>query len=70
MKTKNTDKLLELDHKNNLVLKNIYSFQLNGRNVKVIFSDNANAQTLEDALVKIATRMSSLKGCNLKGIDL
>ena len=54
--TKNTDKLLEVVQKNNLVLKNSYSYQLNDRNVKVVFSVNFNAQTIEDALVKIATR--------------
>ena len=56
MKTKNTDKLLDVVQKNNLLLSNIYSFQLKDRGVKVIFSDNQNAQTLENALVKIATR--------------
>ena len=59
MKTNNTDKLLGAMQKNNLVLKNIYSFQLNERNVKVMFSDNPNAQTIENALVKIATRRIS-----------
>ena len=56
MKTNNIDKLLEGVQKNNLVLNKIYSFQLNERNVKVVFSDNPNAQTMENALVKIATR--------------
>ena len=49
-------KLLEVAQDNNLSLKNIYSFQLKGRQVSVIFSDSKNAQTVEDALVKIATR--------------
>ena len=54
--TKNTDKLLEVVQKNNLLLKSVYSFQLKDREVKVVFSDNPNAQTVEDALVKFATR--------------
>lgn len=58
MKINNTDKLLEVVKKNNLILKSVYSFQLNYRDVKVIFSDNQKAQTVEDALVKIATRRS------------
>lgn len=59
MKTNNTDKLLGIVQKNNLVSKNIYSFQLKDRGVKVFFSDNPNAHTIEDALVKIATRRIS-----------
>ena len=62
MKKNKTDRLLETvqkNLKNNLSLKNIYSFQLKERNVKVIFSDNPKAQTIENALVKIAiARMS------------
>ena len=56
MKTENTDKLFEVVQKNNLTLKNVYSFQLKDRDVKVVFSGSHNAQTVEDALVKIATR--------------
>ena len=56
MKIDNTDKLLEVVQKNNLILKNVYSFQLKDRDVKVVFSDSPNAQTIENALVKIATR--------------
>ena len=56
MKIDNTDKLLEVVQKNNLTLKNVYSFQLKDRDVKVVFSDSPNAQTIENALVKIATR--------------
>lgn len=64
MKTdnKNTDKMLEVIQKNlrdELLIKNIYSFQLNDRQVRVVFSDNPKAQTVEDALVKIATRRIS-----------
>ena len=59
MKTNNIDKLLEDVQKNNLVLNKIYSFQFNDRNVKVVFSDNPSAQTIENALVKIATRRIS-----------
>ena len=58
MKINNTDKLLEVVKKNNLILKSVYSFQLKYRDVKVIFSNNQKAQTVEDALVKIATRRS------------
>ena len=56
MKTKNIDKLLDFVQKNNLLVNNIYSFQIKDRQVKVVFSDNLNAQTIENALVKIATR--------------
>ena len=62
MKTeiKNTDKPLEIVQKNNFLLKSVYSFQLkDNRQIKVIFSDNPNAQTVENALVKIATRRIS-----------
>ena len=56
------DKLLGVVQKNlkdELLLKNVYSFQLKGRDVKVIFSDNANEHTIEDVLVKIAARRIS-----------
>ena len=62
MNTKNPDKLLEVVQKNlkdELILKNAYSFKIKDRQVKVAFSDNINAQTIEDALVKIATRRIS-----------
>ena len=55
--TKNTDNLLEIVQENlkdKLILKNAYSFQLKDRQVKVVFSDNPDAYTIEDALVKIA----------------
>ena len=48
--------LLQVAHDNNLSLNASYSFQFNGRQVRVIFSGSQNAQTVEDALVKIATR--------------
>lgn len=38
------------------VHKNIYIFQIKDRRVKVVFSDNPNIQTIENALVKIAIR--------------
>ena len=50
MKTENSDKFLEA------VLKNIYTFQVKDRDIKVVFSDSPKAQTIENALVKIATR--------------
>lgn len=57
MKTQtDADKLLEIAQENNLSLKSIYSFQLKGRQVRVIFSDRPNARTIEEALVKVATR--------------
>lgn len=57
MKIKNDkDKLLDVAQKNNLSLKRVYSFQFRDRQVKVIFSDSPNAQTMENTLVKIATR--------------
>ena len=56
MKTNNTDKFLMAMQENKILLKNCYSFQLKDRAVKVVFSDSANAQTIESALVKIATR--------------
>ena len=42
--------------KEKLLLKNVYSFQVKDRLVKVVFSDNSKAPTIESALVKIATR--------------
>lgn len=62
MEKNRTGRLLETVQKNltdNLTLKNIYSFQLKDRDVKVFFSDSPNAHTIEDALVKIATRRIS-----------
>ena len=52
----NNDNLLDAVQKNKFLLKHIYSFQYKDRRVKVVFSDNPQAQTLEDALVKIATK--------------
>ena len=48
------DKILDVVQAN--VLKNTYSFRLQDRRVKVVFSDNHNAPTIESALVKIAIR--------------
>ena len=45
--------------KDSLTLKYVYSFQFNDKRVRVVFSDNSNAQTIENALVKIATRRIS-----------
>ena len=62
MKKNKTERLLSAVQKNltdNSSVKNIYSFQLKERNVKVIFSDNPKTQTIENALVKIATRRIS-----------
>ena len=56
MKTNNTDKFLKAVQKNDILLKNIYTFQIKDREVKVVFSNSPNAQTIENALVKIATR--------------
>ena len=54
-KIQNTDRLLAVAQKNNITLKNIYRFELSGRQVKAVFSDNLKAPTIEDVLVKIAT---------------
>ena len=55
----NANKLLKAAQKNNLSLKRVYSFQLKDRKVEVVFSNSVNAQTVENALVKIATRRIS-----------
>ena len=54
--TKNIGNFLEVIQQKKLLMKNIYSFQLKGRDVKIIFSDNSNEHTIEDALVKIAKK--------------
>ena len=57
-----TCKLLEVVNKNlkdEILLKKGYSFQLKDREVKVLFSDNLHARTIEDVLVKIAIRRIS-----------
>ncbi|MDE6585629.1 MAG: hypothetical protein K2K80_02995 [Clostridia bacterium] len=54
---KKADKLLDAVQAN--VLKNTYSFQLKDRRVRVVFSDNPDATTMENALVKIAIRRIS-----------
>lgn len=54
------------NHKVNVLLKqlkffeqsNAYHCNMNGTIVKVVFSHNANAPTLENALVKIAAKKS------------
>ena len=59
IKHQNTDKLsgtMKSGLKNEPLLKSTYSFQLKHRQVTVSFSDNPGAPTLENALVKIATR--------------
>ena len=55
----NSDKIAETVQKTlkeNSLIKNTYFFQLKGRRVKVVFSDNPNAPTMENSLVKIASR--------------
>ena len=54
---KKADKLLDAVQAS--ILKNIYSFQLKDRRVRVVFSDNPDAPTMENALVKIAIRRIS-----------
>ena len=54
-----TERLLEIAQKNDMLLKTIYSFYLKDRKVKVVFSDNPAAATIEDVLVKIAARRIS-----------
>ena len=54
----NSDKLfdiLQTNLNNDLLFKNTYSFLIKERRVKVIFSDNSKAPTIESALVKIAS---------------
>lgn len=53
------DELLDLVQetlKEDIAEKNSYSFKINGRRVKVVFSDNPSAPTIENALVKIVSR--------------
>ena len=54
---KKADRLL--DAVQTSILKNTYSFQLKDRRVKAVFSDNPDAPTIENALVKIAIRRIS-----------
>lgn len=58
-KIKENDELLNLVRetiKEDVVKKNAYSFKINGKRVKVVFSDNPSAPTIENALVKIVSR--------------
>ena len=45
--------------KEDIAEKNSYSFKIKGRRVKVVFSDNPSAPTIENALVKIVSRRIS-----------
>lgn len=61
-KIKENDELLNLVRetiKEDIAEKNSYSFKINGRRVKVVFSDNPSAPTIENALVKIVSRRIS-----------
>lgn len=61
-KIKENDELLNLVRetiKEDIAEKNAYSFKINGRRVKVVFSDNPSAPTIENALVKIVSRRIS-----------
>lgn len=56
---KENDDLLNLVQnklKEDIAEKNAYSFKIKGRKVKVVFSDNPSAPTIENALVNIVTR--------------
>lgn len=58
-KIRNNDELLNLVRetiKEDIAGKNAYSFKIKGRKVKVVFSDNPSAPTIENALVNIVTR--------------
>lgn len=46
--------IVQANLKENSLLKNTYFFQLKDRRVKVVFSENSNAPTVENALAKIA----------------
>lgn len=53
------DELLNLVQntlKEDIAEENAYSFKIKGRKVKVVFSDNPSAPTMENALVKIVSR--------------
>ena len=57
MKTETDNKSVIISNSEQRLLhKNIYTFQIKGRRVKVIFSDNPNAHTIENSLAKIAIR--------------
>ena len=61
-KIKENDDLLNLVQntlKEDIAEKNSYSFKIKGRRVKVVFSDNPSAPTIENALVKIVSRRIS-----------
>lgn len=61
-KIKENDELLNLVRetiKEDIAEKNSYSFKIKGRKVKVVFSDNPSAPTIENALVKIVSRRIS-----------
>ena len=56
---KENDELLNLVQntlKEDIAEKNSYSFKIKGRKVKVVFSDNPSAPTIENALIKIVSR--------------
>ena len=50
---------ITLDPAQQMLHKAVYFLQIEGRCVKVVFSDNPNAYTIENVLVKIATRRIS-----------
>lgn len=61
-KIKENDELLNLVQetlKEDTAEKSAYSFKIQGRRVKVVFSDNPSAPTIENALVKIVSRRIS-----------
>lgn len=45
--------------KEDIAEKNTYTYKVKGRKVKVVFSDNPSAPTIENALVKIVSRRIS-----------
>lgn len=58
-KIKENDELLNLVRETiteDIAEKNPYAFKINGRRVKVVFSDNPSAPTIENALVNIVSR--------------
>lgn len=61
-KIKENEDLLNLVQntlKEDIAEENSYSFKIKGRRVKVVFSDNPSAPTIENALVKIVSRRIS-----------
>ena len=53
--TDNFWEMVQAELKENLMMQNAFLFNINDRRIKVLFSDNHKAPTIESALVKIAS---------------